>query len=156
MFGSPAIELQISMLRQHQKKKSFPKPKRVCESKNDHMLSYIGESFCACVLLVSVSVCGTWVCWTRQEAVQVRISIFINFKVFRTPHPYSLNNTVPQLHSVFIFPTSIWQVWRSRYQRETIQSYPNGNSTIKTRLQQSAFTAPRQTANPNSCALISN
>lgn len=48
---------------------------------------------------------------SRQEAVQLRVSIFINFKVFHTPHPFSSNNTVPQLRSVFIFPTLIGHVW---------------------------------------------
>lgn len=91
-----------------------------------------GENCYAHTLLVSVSVCGRWVCWTGRKAVQLRVSIFINFKVFHTPHPFSFNNTVPQLHSVFIFLTLIGHVWWSRYQRETIQSYPNGNSTIKT------------------------
>lgn len=44
-----------------------------------------------------------------QEAVQLRVSIFISFKVFHTPHPFSFNN--PQLHCVFIFPTQIGHVW---------------------------------------------
>ncbi len=113
-----------------------------------------GESCYACALLVSLSVCGRWVL-DGQEAAQLRVSIFINFKVFHTPHPFSFNNTVPQSHSVFIFLTLIRHVWWSRYQRETVQSYPNGNSTIKTQLSHS-FTALRQPANPNSCTLISN
>lgn len=37
----------------------------------------------------------------RREVVQLRVSIFINFKVFHTPHPYSFNNTVPVTLSVY-------------------------------------------------------
>lgn len=56
----------------------------------------------------------------RQEVVQLRVSIFINFKAFHTPHPLSFNNGATQSHSVFIFLTLIGHDRRSRYRREAI------------------------------------
>lgn len=44
----------------------------------------------------------------QKEAAQLKVSIFINFKVFHTPHPFSFNNPVPQSHRVFIFSDFNW------------------------------------------------
>lgn len=62
---------------------------------------FISPAECVCV-------CGKWVCWMGRKQSQLRVSIFINFKVFRTPHPFAFNNTVPQSTLCVYFPGFNW------------------------------------------------
>lgn len=65
-----------------------------------------------------------------QEAVQLRVSIFINFKVFHTPHPFL--STIHSYTVCLFSQLKLGMYGDHAIRGETIQSCPNGNSTIKT------------------------